>query len=71
MVMRKMERREIRLAEATPTPGTNPLDIFLCLFPRIKNETPFPRLSCITEAGTPELECCFPRMSCITQSLQG
>ena len=67
--MQKMEKREIRLAEATPTPGTNPLDIFLCLFPRIKNETPFPRLTCIAEAGTLDMECCLPRVSCITQSL--
>ena len=68
-----MERREIHLAEATPTPtpGTNPLDIFLCLFPRIKNETPFPRVTCMADAGTLELECLLPRVSCITQSLQG
>ncbi len=66
-----MERREILLAEETPTPGANPLDIFLCLFPRMKNGTPFPRLTCMTEAATLDMECCLPRVSCITQSLKG
>ena len=57
-----MERRETHLAE-------NPLDIFLCLFPRIKNETPFPRVTCMADAGTLNMECLLPRVSCITQSL--